>query len=78
MCVAQHQQLMGWQVMICLHLRPALGWCLQFWLIWPFIAWGALIVLAYAIGYILLGTVDGPIALFNSVSAWNTSGHGCS
>jgi hypothetical protein len=42
--------------------------CLQVWLIWPFLMWGALIVLCYAVGYTLLGLVDEPICLFNTVN----------
>jgi hypothetical protein len=43
----------------------------QWWLTWPFLAWGVLIILAYAIGYVLLGTVAGPVALFNCVNYVN-------
>jgi hypothetical protein len=40
----------------------------QLWLTWPFLAWGALIVLCYAVGYTLLGLVNEPICLFNVVN----------
>jgi hypothetical protein len=41
---------------------------LQVWLIWPFLAWGCLIMVCYAVGYTLLGLVNEPICLFNIVN----------
>jgi hypothetical protein len=38
------------------------------WLIWPFLVWGCLIMVCYAVGYTLLGLVNEPICLFNIVN----------
>jgi hypothetical protein len=46
---------------------------LQFWMIWPFLLWGFLVVVCYAIGYQLLSVINGPIALFNIVNYVNLS-----
>jgi hypothetical protein len=40
----------------------------QVWLIWPFLMWGALIAVGYGVGYSLLGLVNEPMCLFNSVN----------
>lgn len=46
-----------------LHPSPA-----QLWLVWPFLGWGVVLVVSYAIAYTLLHKVGPPIALFNMVS----------
>jgi hypothetical protein len=42
------------------------------WMIWPFLLWGCLIVVCYAVGYTLLGLVNEPMCLFNIVN-WMAS-----
>jgi hypothetical protein len=52
----------------CKKLMPLISTCPQMWLVWPFLMWGALIALCYAVGYTLLGLVNEPICLFNIVN----------
>lgn len=40
----------------------------QVWLLWPFLVWGALVTLAYALAYTQLADTRGPVALFNIVN----------
>jgi hypothetical protein len=44
---------------------------LQMWLIWPFLLWSVLLAICYGIGYDLMNTINGPIALFNIVNYVN-------
>jgi hypothetical protein len=37
-------------------------------MIWPFLLWGFMVTLCYAVGYQLLSVINGPIALFNIVN----------
>jgi hypothetical protein len=41
------------------------------WLIWPFLLWSVLLAICYGIGYDLMNSINGPIALFNIVNYVN-------
>jgi hypothetical protein len=41
--------------------------------VWPYVAWGALTVLQYGLGYVLLAKISGPMAMFNAVNYVNAS-----